>query len=71
MSITKQFKLEIDVWCTDERHFDDLIKELEYANCYENARYGGYGFEVKISDKTKKKLRKSLELPKEVDCDCE
>lgn len=39
MGILKNVKLDFEVWCTDERHYDDLIKELEYLNFSENARY--------------------------------
>lgn len=67
MDCTKQFKIEFDVWCTDERHFNELVRELMCCHFSDNAQYGGYGFEVKLSEKAQKKLHKTLEFDKEVD----
>jgi len=31
--ITRKLKIEIDVWCTDERHFDHLLNEFSLFTC--------------------------------------
>jgi hypothetical protein len=61
----KQFRVSMDVWCSDPREFHNLMELIKRAQLLEseNGRHGGYGFEVKI-DMDENTLRKQLGFKK-------
>ncbi len=66
MAIEKKMTIEIDVWCTDARHFHDLVDLLRKAgtSAMINGTHGGYGFDVPIEKIKENDLRKALGFKK-------
>lgn len=61
-----RIKIEIDVWCSDPREFDNLITKINNGHVVEseNGRHSGYGYEIKVQDINIDKVRKALGFKK-------
>ncbi len=72
MNTTKKFKIELDVWCTSEKDFDMLLREMQHNIFFaDNTGSGGVGCEFKLTEDVEKKLFKKLFNKRLVECDCE
>lgn len=58
--------VEMELWCSDPREFENLIQQLSQAQIFEseNGRHGGYGYEIKVQDLSEKTVRKALGFKK-------
>jgi hypothetical protein len=61
-----RIRIEMDVWCSDPREFDNLITKINNGHVMEgdNGRHGGYGYEIKVQNIDPDKIRKALGFKK-------
>lgn len=66
MALEKKIKVEMEIWCSDPREFENLLYKLASADLRDctNGRFGGYGYEIKEHQFTEDKIRKALGFKK-------
>lgn len=67
MALEKKINIEMEIWCSDPREFENLLYKLASADLrdYTNGKFGGYGYEIKSQQFTEEKIRKALGFKKD------
>jgi len=66
MTLEKKINVQMEIWCSDPREFQNLmalLNERDFFGCV-NGTFGGYGFNLEVEDLSERDVRKVLGFKK-------